>query len=374
MRLSIFLTAILGACILVSACSKKVEEYTVKKMDLDYNILANCTVAYPDPYDITAASAGEVKSIGAEEGGIVKKGEALIGLDDFNEQQALSISKANLTDTEIRLKNAKEEDLPAMQEQLKSDKVALDDAQRNFDRSTELAKTETITRAELEQAENKFKTADSKYKQTKLRVDSYAKTGQEASLNNQLALLKAKVEIDRKNLEDRHITAPYDCLVVKINTKGGEKVKSGAVLMTVIEKKDWVLETDVDQKELPYLKLGLKADILFDAYPSEKVKAEINFVCASIDMSKGTCSLKLVIKDRKAFIKHGMTGNAEIRAASFREVLAVPSRFIGREGRDLFCFIKEKEGVKKSSVFAKQVGEKFYIADNIPEGTVLVSK
>ncbi len=374
MKLSLFSAAILGACILVSACSKKAEEYTVKKIDLDYNILANCTVAYPDPYDIAAASAGEVKSIVAEEGGIVRKGEALIGLDDFNEQQALSISRANLNDTEIRLKNAKEEDLPALQEQLKSDKVALDDAKKNFDRSTELAKSETITRAELEQAENKYKTADSKYMQTKLRVDSYAKTGQEASLNNQLALLKAKVEIDRKNLEDRHITAPYDCLVTKINARAGEKVKAGAVLMTVIEKKDWVLETDVDQKELPYLKLGLKADILFDAYPAEKVRAEINFVCASIDVSKGTCSLKLVIKDRRPFIKHGMTGNAEIHAGSFKQVLAVPSRFISREGRELFCFVREKDSVKKSAINAKQIGEKFYIADNIPEGTVLVSK
>ena len=374
MKQPAFLAVLLSACILASGCGKKAEEYTVKKMDLDYNILANCTVAFPDPYDITAASAGEVKTLGTEEGGMVKKGALLIGLDDFNEQQALSISRANLNDSEIRLKNAKEEDLPALQEQLNSDKIALDDAKKNFDRSTELAKSETITKAELEQAENKYKTADSKYKQTKLRVDSFAKTGQEASLNNQLALLKAKVEIDNKNLEDRHITAPYDCLVTKINARAGEKVKAGAILMTVIEKKDWVLETDVDQKELPYLKLGLKADILFDAYPSERVKAEINFVCASIDTAKGTCNLKLVIKDRKPFIKHGMTGSAEIHAGSFKQVLAVPSRFVGVEGRDLFCFIKEKESMKKTSISAKQVGEKYYIAENIPEGTVLVSK
>jgi hypothetical protein len=32
----------------------KQETYTVKSIDIDYTIQANCTVKYPEPYSITA--------------------------------------------------------------------------------------------------------------------------------------------------------------------------------------------------------------------------------------------------------------------------------------------------------------------------------
>ncbi|MEI7903918.1 MAG: efflux RND transporter periplasmic adaptor subunit [Candidatus Firestonebacteria bacterium] len=364
----------LGLAILFSGCGKKTDEYTVKPIDIDYTILANCTVSNPEPYDIKALQSGDIKKVNVREGEAVKKGSLLVQLDDFKEQQNLLISSANLENARLKLQNADEDILPRLKGQLKEDELNFGEAKKAFDRSQELVKSEAITKSEYEQAENRFMKAGLKVKQTKIQLDSFGKSGDAASLKNQLSGLSAQVELDRKNAADKSIKAPYDGVITKINIKAGENIRPEAVILTIIEKMDWVLETNVDQKELPFVALGIPALIAFDAYPAEKVKAEVVFVCASIDLGKGTCNLKLKIKENKSFIKYGMTGSAELQAKTYKNVLAVPSRFVIKDKGESFIYVKEGNSASRVKAECSQVGEKWIILKDVKEGTIITTK
>jgi signal peptide peptidase SppA len=127
-----------------------------------------------------------------------------------------------------------------------------------------------------------------------------------------------------------------------------------------------VLETNVDQKELSFLETGLPCFVVFDAYPAEKVKANISLVCSVIDYAKGTCNLKLLVMENKPFIKHGMTGSVEISGKKIAKVnarvLALPAKYIlhtvgpvyhdGSSGEGaLGYFLLRRAGIEKADAF-----------------------
>ena len=233
-----------------------------------------------------------------------------------------------------------------------------------------------VSRVELENAMTKLDAAQARFNQAKLQLDSYARSGAAAELINQLNILNAQVELARRAVNEKQFIAPYDCTIVKIDVKEGETVATGKKALTLLETKPWVLETNVDQKELGFLETGLPCFVVFDAFPAERVKASISLVCATIDYAKGTCNLKLQIEENKAFIKHGMTGSVEIAGRNIsglnRNVLALPANYVLRENEGDFVLVQTGTGIEKTRVEATPIGEKWLNVRNLPEGTRIV--
>jgi len=352
------------------------EYFTLKKTDVDYKILASCTVSFPDLYEMAAKTEMDVKKIPVGEGQQVKRGALLIQADDFKEAQNLTIAVNNYENTKLKLKNSKEETYPRLKEQLNDDSAVLADAKNQFDRVKILFDGGAVSKAELENTKTKYDAVQARYNQTKLQLDSYSKSGAAAELINQLNILNAQMELARRSVQEKQITAPYDCTVIKIDVREGETVAAGKKALTILEKKAWVLETNVDQKEVSFLETGLPCYIIFDAYPSEKVKADVSLVCSTIDGAKGTCNLKLQIKEDKAFIKHGMTGNAEISGKKIENVnvnvLALPSKYLLREKEGNFVLVYKDKKAEKTAVEFTPIGEKWVGVKNLPEGTKVV--
>jgi HlyD family secretion protein len=353
-----------------------VDYYTLKRMDVDYKILASCTVSFPEPYEMAAKTEGDVKSILVTEGQQVKKGVLLIQVDDFKEKQNLTIAVNNYENIKLKLMNSKEETYPRLKEQLNDASSVLADAKNHADRIKALYDAGAVSKVELENAKTKLEAAQARFNQTKLQTDSYAKSGAEAELINQLNILNAQVELAKRAVGEKQFIAPYDCTIIKLIIKEGETVAVGKKALTILEKKAWVLETNVDQKELRFLETGLPCFVVFDAYPSEKVKANISLVCSTIDYAKGTCNLKLQIKENKAFIKYGMTGSVEISGKKIKnvnlDVLALPSKYILREKDGNFVLIETNKTTEKVTVEFNPIGEKWVSVSNIPEGSRIV--
>lgn len=362
------------AGLLVFLLKKPAGEYFVlKRTDVDYKILASCTVSFPEPYEMAAKAEGNVVRIPVAEGQQVKKDDLLVQVDDFKERRNLTIALNNYENVKLKLVNAREETYPRLKEQLNDAGSALAEAQKLAGRITALFAAGAVSKVEMENAGTKLEAAQARYNQVKLQLDSYSRSGAAAELINQLNILNAQVELARRAVDDKRFIAPYDCTVVKLDVKQGETVAAGERVATILEKKPWVLETNVDQKELGFLEAGLPCLVVFDAYPAEKVKARISLVCSVIDFAKGTCNLKLQVMENRPFIKHGMTGSVEIsgkRLANVNvNVLALPAKYIlrGKEGN--FVFVQKGGGNEKTAVQFTPIGESWVSVTNIPEGT-----
>jgi HlyD family secretion protein len=374
----IFLAGIALIAVLLVFLLKKPagESFVLKRIDVDYKILASCTVSFPEPYELAAKSEGDVARVPVAEGQQVNKGDLLVQVDDFNERQNLTIALNNYENVKLKLVNAREETYPRLKEQLNDTGSALAEAQNHAGRITALFNAGAVSKVEMEGARTKLDAAQARYNQVKLQIDSYSRSGVAAELINQLNILNARVELARRTVNDRRFIAPYDCTVVKLDVKQGETVAAGEKVATILEKKPWVLETNVDQKELGFLEAGLPCLVVFDAYPAEKVKAGISLVCAVIDFAKGTCNLKLQVMENRPFIKHGMTGSVEISGKKIANVnahvLALPAKYILREKEGNFVMVKKGGASIKTGVEFTAIGEKWVSVRNIPEDSRIV--
>ncbi|MGQ9579311.1 MAG: efflux RND transporter periplasmic adaptor subunit [Candidatus Aminicenantales bacterium] len=344
----------------------------LKPVDLQYTILANFTVEYPVPLEMKFFQEGTVKAIKAKEGDDLPKGQIIIELDDFKAQQEYIISQKELEVAEIKLKNAREEILPNLEEKLKKLEADLAQAELLVKRYRKLEKEGAITRAQMEKAENDYLRASSEYNQTKLEIDSFSRSGAIPNLENQVAISRARLELARQTLANTRVVAPYAGKVLKIYVQVGQKVNLFESAVRFVEKSPWILVLNIDQKDLPFLRVGLPAWVVMDAFPDKKLKGQTVYVCTEVDKEKNTCEIRLQILEDAPFIRHGLTGSAEILAKRYEKVLAVPGRFIKKTPDKDFVWVWENNEARLVEVQTITVGDRWVIIKNLPESTIVV--
>ncbi len=362
------------AAFLVRGATKRtaVDSYVLEPVDLDYTILANCTVDYPRPLDLTFLREGIVSEVAVEDGDAVTKGLVLARIDDFDAERNLAISADNLRSAELKLRNAREEVLPNLGEKLNEYEVNLRQAALNRDRYTELLAAGGVSKADLEKAEKEYQRALSQYNQQKLELESYSRSGRLADLEYQVSIGRAQLDLARRNLENTRVAAPFDGTVLKVHVQAGQKATLATTAFTVVERAPWELGLYVDQREVPFLKEGLPAVVTMDAYPGDRVRGEVSYVCSEIDKEKNTCELRIRLIDAPAFIKSGMAGRAEILAARFERALALPARFAkkGPAGGAVWRWDGKRAELVPAAL--KPVGERWVLVEGLEAGTVVL--
>jgi HlyD family secretion protein len=374
-RLVILGVVVLAVAVLVILRANRKTEadhYVLRPIDLNYTILANCTVDYPRPLDLTFQTAGVVLAVEVADGDRVAHGQSLVRTDDFEARRNLAIREDGLRSAGLKLKNAQDEVLPSLAEKLRETEGVRDQAERTLKRYREIEAAGGISKAELEKADREYQTALSRYNQQKLELENYSRSGRLADLAYQVSTARAQLELAQRDLENTRLAAPFEGTVVKVDVQPGQRATPAMRAVTLLESASWQLVLNVDQKELPFLKPDLTAMVTMDAYPETRIDGHVSYVCSEVDKERNTCELRIEIPRDVAFIKSGMAGKAEILAAKYEKTLALPSRFVKRDaGRP---YVWTWDGRKAERVWAaiRPVGERWVIVEGFAAGAVFL--
>lgn len=349
-----------------------VDFYVLRPFDLRYTVLANATVDYPQPVLLSFLQAGAVAAVEVKDGETVAKGRLLVRLDDFEAQRNLAINADGLKSAEFRLRNARDQVLPSLRQKLDEYELNLEQAELNRKRYAQLLAAGGVSQAAAEKAERDYQQALSQRNQQKLELDNLSRSGLLADLENQVSIARNRLELARRTLANTRLEAPFDGTVLKVHVQAGEKADAAGRAVTIIERAAWQLKLNVDQRELPFLKLGLPALVTLDAYPGETLKGEISFICPDVDRTKNTCELRVALAGDPPFVKSGMAGRVEIEAATFERALAVPARFVKQSPGGPFVWIWNGRRASLVKTAARAVGERWSIVDGLAEGAVLL--
>ena len=354
------------------SCNKKEQEtYILKSLNIDYTVLASCTVSEPKPYRVKAKAGGDIVELNVTEGDRVEKGEILALIDDYRERRNILIDRSKLDSVNLQIEDSKKNELPRLEEQLKKDTATLNNSKKTVNRLKKLSQAGVISEAELDAAEENYKQALSNYNQTGIEIKSFGSSGTLATLDTERRIIEAQIELSEKAIDDKKIKAPYNGVITDVYFTEGESIQDNSELLSIIEDREWEIEANIDQRDMLYVNKSQDAFIVLDAYPSVKIAAAVFFVCLDVDISRGSCLVKLRIRDNHDFIRYGMTGNVEIIADRFNSALAVPSRFLERVDGTGYVYIGGKDGIKPVKTGFREIGEKWVILEDIPENTVL---
>jgi RND family efflux transporter MFP subunit len=234
---------------------------------------------------ISTKMMGRVQRIAVEEGQAVKKGQLLAEVDAAEAQSAFLQSKAGRSAADVALQNA----------------------QRDYERFKALYAEKAVTKHQLEQAEMGLAAAKAQKEQA------------EANLGLSSTLLSYG-----------KIVAPGDGIITRKWMDAGNLAYPGAPILTLENPNDLELSVQVPEEKARALSAGQSAFVTVDAV-GKSFEAKITAAVTAADPVTRTATVKLAIPENAGVLPGQF---ASVRFAAFtQQALAIPSSALVERGQ-----------------------------------------
>jgi HlyD family secretion protein len=296
----------------------------VRKRDLEAIVSASGKIQPQRQINVSANTMGRVTRLAVQEGQQVRAGQFLLEIDPRSLAGQLQRGEASVAAAQSSLQQSRTA--------VEQARATLDLARQNLKRQDELWKGGLTTRESLERAQNEVEVREAELKAREQEI----RTREE-----QIKQEQASLATTRYNLSQVIISAPMDGIVTRRNIEEGENVvvgtmnNAGTVLLTIADMSVIEAEIDVDETDIPEVKLGQNARITIDAVPDRTFRGRVTEIGNSPIQASGQAEntntaqatnfkVSVTIDEEVPDIRPGFTCTAEITTATRTLALAVP--------------------------------------------------
>jgi multidrug resistance efflux pump len=232
-----------------------------------------------DAISIGASINGLVERVLAHQGDHVTSGQVLLTLvcDDQKARLALRTAEHEATASYYRklVNGARKEEREIAQDELALSEARLAEAQARLNRSTTLTISNAVSASVKDVDDRDTRMAAAQREVARSRVNLLAAGTRE----EELAEAKAKdiaaahaIEVAKAELEKCHVKSPVTGILLRKNVSEGELISIyyPKPLMVVAETRSYRVRAEVDEHDLPYIRVGQAADIII--FPKDQVR------------------------------------------------------------------------------------------------------
>ncbi|NTU53163.1 MAG: efflux RND transporter periplasmic adaptor subunit [Chlorobiaceae bacterium] len=306
-----------------------VEAKKITKSELVEAVYATGYVEAENIASLSAELSGTVRSLSALEGERVRKGQTIIVFD--NDQPRLAVEELRAAVAEV-------------QAELKDNRLRLE-------RNQMLFRSGAVSRQQLDEAERNCTQSFESLRQRQAQL---------ASREDDLGKLK--------------VIAPFNGILTMLSVKDGDFVKPNTVIATVTDPSRYVVVVEVDELDVPRLRVGLPAVIAFDSMPEKRFDAAVLRIVPQTDRVTKTSRVYLRLEAPAEAIQGGMTATANIVYNTRQGALLVSKSAVFEEERRNYVWMIDKGKLKKRQVRTGDSDLTFIeILEGLAEGDVVVT-
>jgi HlyD family secretion protein len=296
----------------------------VKKRDLEALVTASGTIQAKRFVNMSAVQMGRVTRLAVEEGDRVKAGQFLLEIDPNalrgtveRGQAAVAAAQAGLEQAKVNVETARA-NLSLAREQVK--------------RQRDLWAQQLTTRENLDRAESELKVRE---------TELAARQSEVGSREQMIKQEAASLDTSRYNLRQVTLVAPFDGIVTRRNIEEGENVvvgtmnNAGTQLLTVADMSIIEAEVEVDETDIPSVKIGQIAKVTIDALPDQTFTGKVTEIGNSPIQQTGAATgsagqqatnfkVTVQLDTQIPAARPGFTCSASITTATRQKVLSVP--------------------------------------------------
>ena len=296
------------------ALTIKVAVENAEKRTIVETITANGKIQPEKEVKISPDVSGEIVELTVKDGDHVEKGQLLLRIkpDNYISQRDRSLAE-----------------ISAAQARRAQSEAQFTQAELSFNRNQQLYKQQTISKSDFEQAQATYNVA-----KAELDAAKFAITSAEASLKDA-----------NENLTKTSIYAPMTGTVSMLLVELGERVAgtnmmAGTELLRVADLSRMEARVQVNENDVPRVKLGDTALIEVDAYLDQKFKGVVTEIANSAQTTGVSADQvtnfdvkifllpqsyqKLVDEGNKNPFRPGMSATVDIQTQSKTDILTVP--------------------------------------------------
>ena len=283
---------------------------------------------------VSSKITGKVVEVNVEEGMAVKEGQVLARLDDLTAKATLALAEAQAA---------------AVRQSMQENDVRRDEARVTLTRTTRLLKDGVATQAELDKA--------------KAEVDSLeARIG---ALREQIRVADRQIDLERTNLDNTIIRAPFSGIAISKDAQPGEMVSPVSAgggftrtgICTIVDMRSLEIEVDVNESYINRVRSGQEVTAMLDAYPEWQIPARVITTIPAADRQKATVLVRIAFRELDPRILPDMgvkvtflrDADSEPTAAA-QPVTLAPKAAIRTENGGSYAYVVQGERVERRAI------------------------
>ncbi|WP_223479066.1 HlyD family secretion protein [Oricola indica] len=234
---------------------------------------------------ISAEASGRVVETHVTDNGAVKKGDVLFVIDPEPYRIALEQAEASLAAARLSVGQLRATYSQAVTKQ-KAAQNDVDYYQAELDRQNTLATKGIATKAALDETRRNLTAAqDALASANEAVFGALAALGGDADIATDdhptVKAAQAAREKAAYSLKQTTVTAPADGVLAQASSfQAGQLVSAGTALFSLVENdRSWV-EANFKETQLTHMKAGQVAEITFDTFPGQPIKATVESIGA----------------------------------------------------------------------------------------------
>jgi membrane fusion protein (multidrug efflux system) len=296
---------------------KPLQVTVAKAVYLNIPIVAKATgsVIAPNMVDLKSQTNGAVEAIHFKSGEYVKKGAALIDLNNTKEKADLDVALASFTQEETQYKRYQ----------------------------TLYKSNNAVSLEELDTVQSLFLQAKAKY-----RAAEYA-------------------------LSLTHIVAPFSGFVGVTGLAVGSYVSQGDAMIELVDRLNLVIQYAMPEHLVAMIKLGQKIKFYSNAFSREKYTAVVTYISPNVDPDNLTFTARAKYENKDNFFAPGMSVYVTQELKAENSVLAIPESAIHTTSGGFAAYTISKGKAKQVTV---KIGEVYKghvtITEGLKEGDVVI--
>jgi RND family efflux transporter MFP subunit len=219
---------------------------------------------------VSSKVTGKVVDVLVEEGHPVREGQVLAHLDDTQVRAGLNFAEAQLASSR---KAAAE------------DEARLRQAELQLGRLQQLVRENVVGKAELDSAP----------------ADVDALRARIAYSQQQVGVAERQVDLQRTNLNDMVVRAPFSGIAISKDAQPGEMISPVSAgggftrtgICTIVDMSSLEIEVDVNESYINRVSAGQRVEAVLDAYPDWTIPGRVITTIPSADRQKATVKVRI---------------------------------------------------------------------------------
>ena len=284
---------------------------------------------------ISSKITGKVIEVNVEEGKAVKEGQVLARLDDSTPKAYLALA---LAQAESARRAVNENEVHLVQARLVLGRVA------------ELAKSRVVSQAEVDQAKSEVDA-------TEARINA---------LREQINVADRQVELQRTDLDNTIIRAPFSGIAISKDAQPGEMVSPVSAgggftrtgICTIVDMRSLEIDVDVNESYINRVRPAQQVSAVLDAYPDWQIPAHVITMVPTADRQKATVLVRIgfekldprILPDMGVKVTFLREPDEVATPAAARPTALVPKVAIRAENENNFAFVVVGEAVERRAV------------------------
>jgi multidrug efflux system membrane fusion protein len=249
----------------------------------------------------------QVRGREVQEGDPVAQGVALASIQTTDYQARVDASRSQQLDAEAGRNTA--------QAQVSEARVALDQAESDFQRAENLYRAQSLTRPEYDAAKAKRDAAADRLKAAQAQIGSFDAKIQGAA---------AQTTEARSLLQDTVLRAPFAGVIISRKIEQGSLVSPGIPAFTLADVRSVKVTFGVPDVSLPQLRIGNRLPVTTEAIPGRQFSGRITSIPPTADPKGRVFTIELTIDNPGQVLKPGMIASVVVSPGSGTQTTVIP--------------------------------------------------